>query len=99
MAKRWIQKMHMKKGALHSNLGIPQGQKIPESRLRSAAKKKGKVGAEARLAERFRKFRGSHGVGGGTGRGSYDVTKLSDQALNRALARHTQKGRSKVQQG
>ena len=28
--------MNIKKGALHEELGIPQGEKIPESRLESA---------------------------------------------------------------
>ena len=36
MAKNWIQGMHMKKGALHKELGVPQGQKIPESALQKA---------------------------------------------------------------
>ena len=56
MAK-WIQKMHMKKGALHSDLGVPQGQKIPQAKIVSAAKKVGKVGMRARLAETFAKMR------------------------------------------
>ncbi len=29
----WIQKMHMKKGALHKQLGIPEGKKIPAKKL------------------------------------------------------------------
>ena len=37
MAKKWIQGMHMKKGALHSELGVPQGQKIPAAKLNKAA--------------------------------------------------------------
>lgn len=35
MAK-WIQAMHMKKGALHEDLGVPQDKKIPGAKLRSA---------------------------------------------------------------
>ena len=38
MAKKWIQGMHMQKGALHSMLHVPQGEKIPASKLASAAK-------------------------------------------------------------
>lgn len=49
MAK-WIQKMHMKKGALHRELGVPEGEKIPESKLQAAAKKTGTEGKRARLA-------------------------------------------------
>lgn len=35
MAK-WIQSMHMKKGALHKALGVPEGQKIPPAKLAAA---------------------------------------------------------------
>lgn len=37
MAEKWIQGMHMKKGALHSTLGVPQGQKIPAAKIEAAA--------------------------------------------------------------
>src|SRR5258708_7842913 len=33
----WIQGMQMKKGALHAQLGVPQGQKIPPKQIASAA--------------------------------------------------------------
>jgi len=45
------------KGGLHESLGIPAGKNIPEKRIVAAAKKKGKVGKQARLAETFAKFR------------------------------------------
>lgn len=51
MAKKWIQEMHMKKGALHKEMGIKPGKKIPEKKLEAAAKKPGKLGKRARLAE------------------------------------------------
>ena len=35
---KWIQKTNMKKGALHKSLGIPEGQKIPKSKLNSIKK-------------------------------------------------------------
>jgi len=35
---KWIQKTDMKKGALHKALGIPEGQKIPKSKLNSIKK-------------------------------------------------------------
>ena len=38
MAKKWIQEMHMKKGALHKELGVKQGEKIPASKLKKAEK-------------------------------------------------------------
>lgn len=36
MAKQWIQGMHMKKGALHSMLHVPQGDKIPAGKVEAA---------------------------------------------------------------
>ena len=35
---KWIQKTDMKKGALHKKLGIPEGQKIPKSKLNTIKK-------------------------------------------------------------
>lgn len=35
---KWIQKMHMKKGALHKEMGIAEGKKIPAKKLAKAAK-------------------------------------------------------------
>lgn len=55
--KKWIEKMHMKKGALHKELGVPEGKKIPEKKLESAAKKPGKLGKRARLAETLKGLR------------------------------------------
>ena len=40
----------IKPGALHAQLGIPEGQKIPQATLQAAAKKGGKLGLRARLA-------------------------------------------------
>ena len=51
MARKWIQGAIKHPGALHRQLGVPQGKRIPQSKLRAAAKKKGKVGQRARLAE------------------------------------------------
>jgi len=33
--EKWIQKTHMKKGSLHKKLGIPEGDKIPQAKLKS----------------------------------------------------------------
>ena len=57
MADNWISKMKMKKGALHSDLGVPQGQKIPRKKLLAAAKKGGKMGRRVRLAMTLSKFK------------------------------------------
>ena len=57
MAKeKWIQKMHMKKGALHEEMGVAKGKKIPAKKLAAAAKKGGKLGKRARLAETLKKM-------------------------------------------
>ena len=50
-AEKWIQKAIKKPGALHKQLGVPEGEKIPSSKLASAAKKGGKLGQRARLAQ------------------------------------------------
>ena len=52
--KKWIQKMHLKKGALRKELGVPEGKKIPAKKLNAAAKKKGLEGRRARLAKIFK---------------------------------------------
>jgi hypothetical protein len=57
MAKKWIQKAIKKPGALHQELGVPKGKKIPAKKLAAAAKKKGVVGKRARLAETLRSFK------------------------------------------
>lgn len=49
--KHFIQGMHLKKGALHRDLGVPEGEKIPESKLAAAEKRGGVVGRRARTAE------------------------------------------------
>jgi hypothetical protein len=55
--RKWIQGMGpLKKGALHRDLGVPAGKKIPVSMMRAAAKRKGVVGRRARLALTFRKI-------------------------------------------
>lgn len=56
MAGKWISKAIKRPGQLHRDLGIPQGKKIPEAILRSAAKRKGKVGSRARLAITLKGF-------------------------------------------
>ena len=43
MAEKWIQKMHMKKGALHKDLGVPSGKKISASKLKKAEHSKSPV--------------------------------------------------------
>lgn len=56
MAKNFIQKAIKKPGALHKELGIPMSKKIPAKKLAEAAKKPGKEGQRARLAETLKKM-------------------------------------------
>lgn len=52
----WIKSAIKHPGALHRELGVPQGQKIPKSKLAAAAKKGGKLGRRARLAQTLSGF-------------------------------------------
>ena len=53
---KWIQKAIKKPGALRASLGVKKGKTIPAKTLASAAKKKGKLGQRARLAETLKTF-------------------------------------------
>jgi hypothetical protein len=55
--KLWIADAIKHKGALHKELGVPAGKKIPEGKLKSAEKKGGKIGKRARLAETLKGFK------------------------------------------
>lgn len=52
----WISKAIKRPGQLHKDLGIPEGDKIPLSTLKAAAKRKDKTGQRARLALTMRGF-------------------------------------------
>ena len=54
---KWIQSAIKKPGALRSALGVKKGQKIPAGKLAAAAKKPGKMGQRARLAQTLKKMR------------------------------------------
>ena len=47
----WIKDAIKKPGALRESLGVKKGEKIPAGKLAAAAKKPGKMGQRARLAE------------------------------------------------
>lgn len=55
--KNWIAGAIKKPGALHKDLGVPAGQKIPAKKLAAAADKGGKVGQRARLAQTLKKMK------------------------------------------
>jgi hypothetical protein len=54
--KNWIAGAIKHPGALHKQMGIAQGKKIPAKKLATAAKKGGKLGERARLAKTLKKF-------------------------------------------
>lgn len=54
----WIQKMGMKKGALHKELGVPTDKKIPAKKLKKAEHSKNPLMRKrAHLAETLGKLR------------------------------------------
>jgi len=55
--KNWIQNAIKKPGALHASLGVPAGKTIPAAKLAVAAKKPGKMGQRARLAQTLKGFK------------------------------------------
>ncbi len=57
MAK-WISGAIKHPGALHKELGVPEGQKIPAKKLAAAAKAPGKEGQRARLAQTLKSLNG-----------------------------------------
>lgn len=57
MAEKWIAKAIKHPGALRKKLGVKKGKTISASKLRTAAKKKGVEGKQARLAQTLKKLR------------------------------------------
>jgi len=53
----FIQKAIKKPGALHEQMGIPKGKKIPAKALAKAAKAPGKLGQRARFAQVLKGFK------------------------------------------
>ena len=56
VAEKWIQKAIKKPGSLRKQLGAKEGQPIPAKKLATAAKKPGKLGQRARLAQTLKKI-------------------------------------------
>jgi len=54
---KWIKDAIKKPGALREALGAKKGQPIPAKKLAAAAKKPGKMGQRARLAQTLRKMK------------------------------------------
>jgi hypothetical protein len=57
MAERWIQKAIRKPNALRESLGVKKGETIPAGKLAAAAKKPGRMGQRARLAQTLKGFK------------------------------------------
>lgn len=55
--KKWIQEAVKRPGALRSALGVKEGKTIPAGKLAAAAKKPGKMGQRARLAQTLKKMK------------------------------------------
>ena len=55
--EKWIQEAIKKPGALRKQLGVKEGETIPKKKLAAAAKKEGKLGQRARLAQTLSKLR------------------------------------------
>ena len=53
----WIQSAIKKPGALRASMGVTKGEKIPAKKLAVAAKKPGKMGQRARLAQTLSKLK------------------------------------------
>lgn len=65
MAKKknsnWIEAATKNKGGLHESLGYAEDATIPAKKVSAAAKKGGKVGKQARLAQTLAKLRKKKG--------------------------------------
>lgn len=57
MSKKFIQEAIKHPGALRKELGAKEGKPIPAKKLAAAAKKPGKLGQRARLAETLKGLR------------------------------------------
>ena len=57
MSKNWISKAIKHPGALHRDLGIKSGKRIPAKTLEKAASRSGAVGRRARLAQTLKKMK------------------------------------------
>ena len=55
--KKWVQGAIKKPGQLHRDLGVPEGEKIPKSKIKAAEKGGGKVAKRAQLADTMSKWK------------------------------------------
>ena len=57
MAEKWIKGAIKKPNALRESLDVKKGETIPAGKLAAAAKKPGKMGQRARLAQTLKGFK------------------------------------------
>lgn len=57
MAEKWIKKAISKPGSLRKSLGVKGDKPIPAKQLAAEAKKPGKMGQRARLAQTLKGFK------------------------------------------
>jgi hypothetical protein len=55
-SSHWVQGAIKHPGALHRELGVPEDQPIPKSKLNAAAKMGGKIRHQAQLAKTLKKM-------------------------------------------
>lgn len=56
-SKNWIASAIKHPGALRESLGVKKGETIPAAKLEAAAKKPGKMGQRARMAQTLKKMK------------------------------------------
>jgi hypothetical protein len=56
-SKNWITSAIKHPGALRESLGVKKGETIPAAKLEAAAKKPGKMGQRARMAQTLKKMK------------------------------------------
>lgn len=92
---KWIQKAIKHPGALHKQLGVPAGEKIPAKKLAKAAHSENpKLARRARLAQTLK---GLHKARGGEVEGNYEGgTRPTGGRIARAAGGKTGKGKMNV---
>ena len=104
-AEKWIQKAIKKPGALKKQLGVPADEPIPAGKLAAAAKKGGKLGQRARLAQTLKKMhegdiastksQDTMGAGLGAGRSSVALESIQvNESMNKKHRAAYQEGQA-----
>lgn len=81
--KNWISGAIKHPGALHKQLGIPEGKTIPAKKLNAAAKKGGTLGRRANLAKTLKGLNGGNTV--------VSPSSMKGQSMGNKAANHADK--------